>query len=75
QSRPRILHRSAALSTVYFEEFSDQIFEYFQTVAFVWEVAVSGLSLRSDAHSTGATKTVNALFRKTFPLFGFHLCH
>ena len=33
QSRPRILHRSAALSTTFFEEFLKQIFEHFQVVA------------------------------------------
>ncbi|WP_273209374.1 hypothetical protein, partial [Marinobacter subterrani] len=71
----RILHPSAALSTVYFEDFLMQIFEYFQTVACLRDIAVSGLSLRSGAHSTDVRKTVNEVFELIYGDFGFHLPH
>ncbi|WP_375193590.1 hypothetical protein, partial [Marinobacter sp.] len=74
-SRPRILHRCAALSTVYLKILIAQFLQCFQTVNYSWEVAVSGLSLRSGAHSTGARKTVNEVLELISGGFGFHLPH
>ncbi|WP_296626172.1 hypothetical protein, partial [Marinobacter sp.] len=55
------------------KNFKTRFLQYFQTVAFVWEVAVSGLSLRSGAHSTGVRKTVNEVFELIYSGLGFHV--
>ncbi|WP_286803991.1 hypothetical protein, partial [Marinobacter sp. UBA2498] len=71
--RPRILHRNAALSTVNPKNFKTHFLQYFQTVTSARKTAVSGLSLRSGAHSTGVRKTVNEVFELIYSGIGFHV--
>ncbi|MCK7553082.1 hypothetical protein, partial [Marinobacter goseongensis] len=65
QSRWRILHRSAALSTVYLKNFKTRFLQYFQTVdPRIWSRLI-GLPLEGDAHSTDLPEGVNDHFRKS----------
>ncbi|MBW4936383.1 hypothetical protein, partial [Marinobacter sp. F4206] len=50
-----------------------QFLQYFQTVTSMACRCVSGLFLRSGAHSTGVRKTVNAVFELIPESSGFHL--
>ncbi|WP_288992913.1 hypothetical protein, partial [uncultured Marinobacter sp.] len=53
RSRWRILHRIAALSTVYFDfGFKPKNCQQIQTVAFQVLVRLGGVPLERDAHST-----------------------
>ncbi|MEP1213619.1 MAG: hypothetical protein ABJM11_08505, partial [Marinobacter sp.] len=53
RSRPRILHRITALSTVYFDSDSKpENCQLIQTIAFQFLTRLRGVSLERDAHST-----------------------
>ncbi|WP_372982465.1 hypothetical protein, partial [Marinobacter sediminum] len=56
----------------FLKNFETQFLQQFQTVAFLGSRCVSGLSLRSGAHSTGVRKTVNALCEENSKTTGFH---
>ncbi|MFC7295853.1 hypothetical protein, partial [Marinobacter aromaticivorans] len=73
QSRWRILHRSAALSTVYLKKVKLRFLQYFQTVALPESPRLSGVPLEGDAHSTDTRRTVNGVFELTLKVLGFHL--
>ncbi|WP_211578918.1 hypothetical protein, partial [Marinobacter orientalis] len=62
RSRWRILHRIAALSTVYFDADSEPVnYQLNQTVVVRFVTRLSGVSLERDAHSTEPGAGVNEL--------------
>jgi len=80
KNRPAYCFKRGAHSTLnrhlvnrFLKKAENHFLQSFQAVTSSGRPCLSGLSLRSGAHSTALRKTVNDQFRFIFPDFGFHL--
>ncbi|SFN45692.1 hypothetical protein SAMN04487961_3154 [Marinobacter pelagius] len=80
KNRPAYCFKRGAHSTLnrhlvnrFLKKSENHFLQSFQAVTPSGRPCLSGLSLRSGAHSTALRKTVNDQFRFIFPAFGFHL--